>query len=211
MKIIAIALSALFATTACTRDTPQDTTDADRVDDPAAQAEQADAMGGEGTATGSSTGTPDAGTAGETAADAGDGEALGLVSAINRHEIQAARQAQQKGVEGEVLAYAERMDREHSENQRKLEALGRAEQTDAVRKQEEKGGKERDRLDGLSADEYADAYVEAMVKDHSEALSMLDDKLIPSASDPAVRAHLEETRKHVADHLEAARALQNGR
>ncbi|WP_187775577.1 DUF4142 domain-containing protein [Luteimonas suaedae] len=204
MKHIVIAFSALFAMAACT----QDPAEADRVGDPA---EQVDAMGGDEPVTGSSpAGTPAPGTAGETAMGEGDREALGLVGAINRHEIQAARQAQQKGVEGEVLAYAERMDREHSENQRKLEALGRVEQTDAVRKQEEKGRKERERLDGLSADAYADAYVEAMVKDHSEALSMLDDKLIPSASDPAARAHLEETRKHVAAHLEAARALQDG-
>lgn len=205
MKLIAIAFFALFAVAACT----QDTTDADRVDDPA---DRADAMGGDEPVTGSSpAGTPAPGTVvDETAMNEDDREALGLVGAINQHEILAARQAQQKGVEGEVLAYAERMDREHSENQRKLEALGRVEQADAVRKQEEKGRETRERLDGLSADEYADAYVEAMVKDHSEALSMLDDKLIPSASDPAARAHLEETRKHVAAHLEAARALQDG-
>lgn len=141
---------------------------------------------------------------------AGDGEALGLVGAINRHEIEMARQAQEKGVEGDVLEYAQKMEKEHGDNQRKLEALGRAQQTGAVRAQEQKGHATHERLEGMSGQAYSDAYVEAMVKDHAEALALLTDTLIPAATDEAVRAHLQTTSEAVRRHLEEAQALQGG-
>jgi putative membrane protein len=47
-----------------------------------------------------------------------------------------------------------------------------------------------------------------MVAGHDEALKLLDTKLIPAATDDAVKRHLATTRKHVATHLEKAKALQ---
>jgi putative membrane protein len=47
-----------------------------------------------------------------------------------------------------------------------------------------------------------------MVQSHTDALAMLEGKLIPAATTPAVTAHLNETRDRVAQHLEQARSLQ---
>ena len=51
------------------------------------------------------------------------------------------------------------------------------------------------------------AYIDAMVKGHTEALAVLDNKLIPKATTQAVKDHLAATREHVAHHLERAESL----
>ena len=52
------------------------------------------------------------------------------------------------------------------------------------------------------------AYIDAMVKGHQEALSLIDDRLLPAAQDTNVRTFLTNSREHVAMHLERAKALQ---
>ena len=47
-----------------------------------------------------------------------------------------------------------------------------------------------------------------MVTGHTEALASLDQRLIPAATSPDARTHLQTTREHVARHLELARGLQ---
>ncbi len=47
-----------------------------------------------------------------------------------------------------------------------------------------------------------------MVKDHSEALDAIDNKMLPAATTPQVQAHLQKTREAVAMHLEEAQRLQ---
>ena len=133
--------------------------------------------------------------------------ALGVLNAINDHEIAAGRQALAKGVEGDVAAFAQMMIDQHSENRDKTSSFNPdSSATDAVA-QKEKGKAELAALGDKSGTEYASAYVDAMVKGHTEALDALDTKLIPSAESTAVRDHLTQTREHVARHLEQAKAL----
>lgn len=145
---------------------------------------------------------------GSDMANGGDGLALAMLSGVNEHEIAAARQAREKEVSAPVLVYAEMMDKEHTANQAKTRALGtpaRAPEVDAMKA---KKARERAALGQKSGTAYEAAYIAAMVKDHGEALQMIDGKLLPAASSPEVRAHLTETRQHVAMHLERARKLQ---
>lgn len=148
----------------------------------------------------------------KAAAGAGDAEAIAAVSAVNDHEIKAAKLAMDKGVDGDIAKYAKMMDEEHSTNQRQAEQLTvtagiKPAETDEVKAMKTKTAAEREKLAAMSGDAFEAAYVDAMVKDHAEVLAKLDDKLIPNATNPAVKEHLTMTRKHVAMHLEEARRL----
>lgn len=154
---------------------------------------------------------PDAGAmAGDADAADADGQALGLLAAINDHEIAAARQAKEKKVDGEVLRFAEMMETEHGANQEKTQALGPSADGPDIAMQKEKGKAELDALGAKSGDAYEQAYVEAMVKGHKEALDAIDGKMLPRATREDVRQHLTQTRKAVATHLEHARKLAGG-
>lgn len=53
------------------------------------------------------------------------------------------------------------------------------------------------------------AYIDQQVSMHQNALSHLNNTLIPSVSNSALKAHLEKTRDSVAKHLEHAQSLQS--
>ena len=80
--------------------------------------------------------------------------------------------------------------------------------TPDIRAMEAQGRSEEQALGKLSGAAYSTAYVDAMVKGHTEVLDKLDSKLIPGASDPEVVAHLKATREAVSMHLAAAKALK---
>jgi putative membrane protein len=60
--------------------------------------------------------------------------------------------------------------------------------------------------------EYADdaafdrAYVQGQIEMHADALSILDDRIVPGATDPDFRHLVTEIRSGVANHLAHARA-----
>jgi len=148
----------------------------------------------------------------DTAADRtksteGDRLALGLLGAVNEHEIAAARQAQSKKVSGAVLDYARMMQKDHGENQARTKAFGPLSDGAEVRALKVKGEGELASLGTKSGAAYAKAYIDAMVKGHTDALDLIDRKMIPAATGAAVKEHLTKTRAHVADHLERARAI----
>lgn len=145
--------------------------------------------------------------AGAPAAKPSQAQALGVLSAINQSEIAAGQLAEKKIASGPVRDYAARMVKEHSDNDRKAQAWSPDRDAPAAKAQAAKGKQELARLSGLEDDAFRNAYVKAMVKDHTEALDALDHKLIPAAKDAQVRAFLQETRAHVAAHLAAAKQL----
>lgn len=150
------------------------------------------------------------GSAGTQAAQGQDAAALGVLNAINAHEIAAGEQALRKNVGGEVARYAQMMIDQHTQNREQTNALGPDQNAADAKAQRDKSTRELAALDKAEGDAYARAYVDAMVKDHGEALQMLDSTLIPGAGSPQVRQHLTTTRAHVARHLEEAKALQQG-
>jgi len=135
--------------------------------------------------------------------------ALGVLNAINEHEIAAGKQALSKGVEGPVAAYAQMMIDQHTENRDKTSALSPESAAPDADAQRKKGEQALAMLDEKSGDAYSKAYVAAMVKDHTEALAALDSKLIPAAGRAEVTTHLAATREHVANHLAKAKQLES--
>lgn len=151
---------------------------------------------------------PDATAEAQGVATAGaERGALGVLNAINDHEIAAGRQALDKGVQGPVADYARTMIEEHSRNREKTLAMNPDSEAADARAQRRKGEQQLQALAGRQGEEYSRAYAQAMVQGHEEALAALDGKLIPAATTPEAVTHLRESREHVAMHLQQARAL----
>ena len=145
---------------------------------------------------------------GTVAPAADDSLALGLLAAVNDHEIKAAQQALSKQVSAPVADYARLMEKEHTDNLVATQALGALADTPEVQAMKEKAASDLAELDKQSGKAYETAYVDAMVKGHTEALALIDGRLLSLSSVGPVRDHLTKTREHVAMHLEAARKLQ---
>lgn len=138
----------------------------------------------------------------------GDDLALGLLGAVDDNEIAAAKQAQEKGVTGAVLDYAKMMEKEHTENLVKTKGLGTLGETSDVKAVKDKGASELSTLGQKSGTEYAAAYIDAMIAGHQDALSMIDGKMMSSASTDPVKQHLADTKMHVQQHLAKAQEIK---
>jgi len=142
-----------------------------------------------------------------------DAEILATVIAIDRNEVNAALAAQKKKISQPVLDYAMMLNKEHGMNMDQTMKLGQHVTvkpviTPEVQAIEKKGAGQLASIITTDGNDFEKGYLDAMVKGHMEALQMLDNKLIKSARNDAVKQHLMETRQHVADHLDRAKSLQ---
>lgn len=151
--------------------------------------------------------TPSTDMANAATATHGDGFALGLLATIDQNEIDAARQAREKKVTGEVLAYADMMEKEHGMNLAKTQSLGATMSDPAIDAMKAKGKSELDALAAKSGTDYEKAYITAMVNGHQEALDAIDGKMMPAATRDDVKQHLADTRKAVEMHLAKAKEI----
>jgi putative membrane protein len=138
-------------------------------------------------------------------------DALALLIVMDEHEIAAADQALMKKVSGPVLAYAQMMKDDHAKNLAATTRLGGAASTaSAVSGLHDQGEADLEALaavqDGAA---YEKAYVDATVRNHAEALALIDDTVLPAANADNVRRHFTATRATVARHLKQAKALQD--
>lgn len=213
MLALLTLLIGLPALVACDRRTPEDEPPADT-----AMTRPADTSGTEA-APGAPTGepapdaqdfaTPGQPPAGATTGAMSQGEALAMLMVINEHEIAAADQALAKEVAGKVREYANLMRSDHNRNMEDTRKLGGTASTSTeVTTQRSKGETALRALDAQTGKAYEKAYIDAMVQDHGEALTMIDEKLLPAATDATVREHLTATRTTVAGHLDRAKQLQ---
>lgn len=208
--LLIVAMAAV-AFAGCHRDqaTPADTTP------PASQQPSTDATGAGTTASDTHTSADRPPPA--PAPPPSQGVSLALVAALDEHEIAAAEQAREKKLHAPVREYADLLHREHSENLAALRAIASGEPpigmeiTTEVHALVGRGKAELDALSEKSGAAYERAWLEAMVAGHVDALALLDTRLIPAAQDESVRNFLNNTRDHMAMHLERGRALLEGK
>ena len=150
-----------------------------------------------------------------TRSNMGDAEVLGIIIAVDENEIIAAAEAQKKKVSPEVKAYAKKLHQEHGKNAVATIKLGEKidttpVETAAVDQLRIKGAGELAMLLPKEGDEFGSAYMAAMVKNHEEVLTMIDQKLTPMAKSEELKEHLTKTRGHIAMHLEEAKKIHSG-
>jgi predicted outer membrane protein len=142
-----------------------------------------------------------------------DAEVLAFVNAVNVNEILAASEAQKKKIGQPVMDYAKMLHTEHGANMAKTAQLGKSinvtpsitKAVDAVMK---KGAGELATLIPMDGKDFESAYLDAMIKGHTEALGMIDNQLMKTAKNDKLKAHLTETKGHIAMHLEQAKKLK---
>lgn len=143
----------------------------------------------------------------------GDAEVLGMVAIVNRNEITAAMEAQQKKLSKPVMDYAKMLHQQHGMNMGETLKVGQqANATPVITPKADELSKKGAQALGIlvpkDGEEFERGYLDAMVKGHTEVLSMIDNELMGAASNAAVKAHLTKTRASVADHLAKAKSLQ---
>ncbi len=142
-----------------------------------------------------------------------DAEVLAFINAVNVNEILAASEAQKKKVSQPVMEYAKMLHTEHGANMMMTSQLGQrinvtpsiTKPVDALMK---KGAGELATLIPMDGKDFETGYIDAMIKGHTEVLDMIDNKLMKTAKNDALKAHLTETRGHVAMHLDQAKKLK---
>ncbi len=209
LPVVLVVLAIAVALTGCKRDA-----DPPAVIPPVARSPSTDATGAGTTASDTHT-SADAPPA-APAPPPTSGVSLALVAIIDEHEIAAAEQARRKKVSGAVLKYANLLHREHEENLEALRALTQGtgavelQSTAEVHALRTKAETQLAALDAKSGADYRVAYLDAMERGHTDALALLETRLIPAAQDETLRNFLINTRDHVAMHLERAKSLQTG-
>ena len=174
--------------------------------------------------TGSDTpaGSPAAGAASPAAEAAptakySDGEIVAAVLAVDENEILAAEAAGKKKIGKDAAKFAKMLLKQHRADSSKVSQLAQKEKIalaeNAAKAQElrAKGAADLQSLSAKDSLEFEQGYIGAMVQGHTEALALLDEHLLKDAANKKLKKQLEETRKHVAHHLEEAKRLQSDR
>jgi putative membrane protein len=157
--------------------------------------------------------SPDSSSLAKTEKPLSDAEVLGVALAANDGELQMAELATRKATRDDVKQFAALMKNHHGAALAKGKQLeARTKLTNAesdlssyLKNDTTATLKDLREMEGKAFDR---AYVDASVKAHRDALSAIDNRLSPSASNGEVKAMVTEMRRTVADHLTKAEELQ---
>lgn len=182
---------------------------------PSAMPEEQSTMPGSGTGYGGSgdrSSTPDTAMS-QAAMDFSDAEILGVMNAIDENEIAAANAAKKEKIGDQAKAYSKMLRKQHSANFDETKKLSKKLGINPISNQtaqdlRDDAAKELTTLVPLEGKEFERAFIDAMVKGHSDALQLIDAELLPAAKNDQVRSHVDEFRKTVSAHLEQGKRLQ---
>jgi putative membrane protein len=141
-----------------------------------------------------------------------DAQIVAVVSAANTGEVAQANAALPKLTHTQAMQFAAMMVEMHTAAQHRQTAMAQEKgltpqasplstelTQDSKEVVEELTTAERDWVDKL--------YMQKQVEVHAKVLETIDDKLIPSATDPALQQELQTSRTEVAMHLQRAREI----
>jgi putative membrane protein len=153
----------------------------------------------------------------ETAAPAparpSDAEIAHIVVTANSIDVEAGELARTKASNAEVRQFGEKMVSDHNGVNQQAGALaGKLSLTpaDNATSQALKSAADqtKQRLEGLSGDEFDRAYIENEVAFHQNVLDAIDNTLIPSAQNGELKALIEQVRPAIDGHLKMAQRIQ---
>lgn len=153
-------------------------------------------------------------TTANAAAEQGSGKLIKMLEVINTNEINISNVALQRSSNAQVKDFARTMVNTHTQNLQAFENLSRKLDINPVSTSKSetlasRGQKEVKALNAVDNDKFDTSYINAMVKGHQAALKLIDNKLLPNATNPQVKALLTSTRATVAEHLQMAQQIQS--
>ncbi|MGV7196485.1 DUF4142 domain-containing protein [Xanthomonas axonopodis] len=134
-------------------------------------------------------------------------QALGALAIFNEQERTLAQLAVVKGVEGEVLDFARKMDEAHSAALTDLSRFapdrsGSLGQAASVRSKAA-----RDQLESLHGQAFEKQYLQTAISSHEQALTLLDAQPSSEPGSSDLGKELQRARETIAEHLEHAKTL----
>ena len=144
----------------------------------------------------------------------GDADILGQLIAVDLDEVHAASVAETKKLPAPVMAFAKMLHEMHGQNVKASTELNTslklaAIQTPATRAMHDKHAGDLATIVALDGDAFSTAFLDMMVKGHTEALQLIDKSLAAAKAD-GLKAHLTKSRAAVEAHLAQAKQLQSG-
>jgi putative membrane protein len=142
-----------------------------------------------------------------------EAEIVNLLMTVNTQEMNLSKLARTRAENKEVKEYAERMFKEHAENNDKASKL-RSKQNIGLDKtitsQDYKFTKEdkAERLKKLSGKEFDKEFIQTQVEMHETILKKLEETLIPNTENKELKAMLSKTKENVEQHLKHAKNIQ---
>lgn len=144
---------------------------------------------------------------------AGEVNVLADIASIDKTEILLATLAINKKLNTEVTDFAQFMIAQHGANLNQVLEMAnhfhiKALKSDQSNELSIQGNQAIMTLGGLSGDQFAKEYINAMVKGHESALNLIDNKLMKAAKTESIKNFLTATRAAVVEHLEHAKKAQ---
>jgi putative membrane protein len=155
-------------------------------------------------------------TAAPAAAKWTDGNVLATITAINQGEVDIGNAAMAKLGNKDAKDFCDMMVKDHGEGVKKLSTIATEQQLTPMDNETTTAM----RMEGatlvtkMSADPagpaYDKAYMQAMVDGHQKALNAIDQKLLPNATNPALKDTITAMRGKVQEHLSRAQSVLQG-
>jgi putative membrane protein len=139
-----------------------------------------------------------------------------VLNVVNSNQINAANEALQRSRNPAVRSFAAKMRAEHSANQQRMNVIAqrllglRPAPSTLSNLLQRRGRIELNQLASSSPQRFDSAYMQAMIRDHRNTLSIIDNILLPKAKRPMLVQHLRSTRSAVEDHLHLAEQIASG-
>lgn len=143
------------------------------------------------------------------------GEMIAQLIALDQQAIAHAEQARgHESLDAPGRELVETIYMHHRRNLTQTRALGDAEgldvvDTKAIKNQRIENAKQLEALGEVGADAYRSAYLSSVIANHQQALELID-KYMQATDNEVIRKHLERTHANFANHMEGAKALQDG-
>lgn len=177
-----------------------------------------DSNGGNGAGSVGSTSGPGstggaAGAAGTTSTTFTDNDIAAITASVNTGEVEEGKLAQKKAKDAKVKAFAGKMIQHHTAaNTKQADLLKKLKMSTSEnptsRELASDGANTLEQLKTPTGADFDKAYIDAQVKAHQNALSLLDEKLIPQAKSSELKQMLQTVRSQVDSHLREATDIQ---
>ena len=140
---------------------------------------------------------------GESRADAKHLKELALA---NMAEVEAGKLATEKAQDAKVKEYAQHMVDDHGKMLEEVKQLAQAKGVDLPSAPDAKHQKLMKKLQGLSGEKFDREYMQAMVKDHRDALKLAQ-RTSKGAKDAELKSAAQKAAPQIQDHLKMAQDI----
>jgi len=138
-----------------------------------------------------------------------DSQIAAITDAANSAELTQGQLAKSKASDARVRSFATMMVDHHGEAKRDQQALGveKRDNTESQRLSAEANAALQS-LQQKSGAEFDRAYIQLQCEEHRKVLDTIEQKLLPAAKDPGLKAYLQQLKPRVEAHLAEAERLQ---